>query len=250
MYVNKGKFFVGTSGYSYKHWANGVFYPPGLKNADFLSFYAQHFLTVELNVSFYRLPKLEYLKKWAKITPNDFHFVSKLNRAVTHYAKLKNCQAQLLANKILLDGLGDKLKIILVQLPPSLHFDYNLLKNFLELTKTPAGNWLPKLAFEFRHQSWLTEKTYNLLNDYNCALCLADWKSCTPQKPNDVDFVYIRRHGPSGRYAGCYTEEHLKSDARKIREYLKNGKDVYVFFNNDISGYAVKNAQELIHLLS
>ncbi len=250
MMTGKDNIYIGTSGYSYKHWTNGVFYPPGMKSTEFLSFYSQHFRTVELNVSFYRLVKLEYLQKWAKITPDDFHFVAKLNRAVTHYAKLRNCEAQLLANKILRDGLGDKLRIILVQLPPSLYFDYDLLKSFLDMTKKPANDWLPKLTFEFRHPSWLTNRTYELLDEYNCALCLTDWKSCTPQEPNNADFVYIRRHGPSGKYAGCYSREHLRADARKICKYLNSGKSVYVFFNNDIKGYAVKNAFELIELLS
>jgi len=250
MVSGKDNLYIGTSGYSYKHWTNGVFYPLGLKSRDFLSFYAQHFRTVELNVSFYRLPKLEYLKRWSQITPDDFHFVAKLNRAVTHYAKLKNCEAQLRSNKVIADGLGDKLKTILVQLPPSLHSDYDLLKNFLELTKSSAGDWLPRLAFEFRHSSWLVDKTYTLLSDYNCALCLADWTSCTPAEPNDADFVYIRRHGSAGRYAGCYSQDQLRADAKKIRKYLNTCKTVYVFFNNDVKGYAIKNARELIDLLS
>ncbi len=251
MVAEKDNLYIGTSGYSYKHWTGGVFYPQGLKSRDFLQFYAQHFRTVELNVSFYRLPKLEYLKRWAEITPDDFHFVAKLNRAVTHYAKLKNCEAQLRSNKVIADGLGDnKLKVVLVQLPPSLHFDDALLGDFLELTKSSAGSWLPRLAFEFRHSSWLVERTYTLLNDYNCALCLADWSGCEPSEPNDADFVYIRRHGTTGRYAGCYSQDQLKADAKKIRKYLKAGKDVYVFFNNDVKGYAVKNALELIELLS
>ncbi len=246
----KHNLYIGTSGYSYKHWANGVFYPVGLKSSDFLSFYCQHFRAVELNVSFYRLPKLEYLQKWAKITPDDFHFSAKLNRAITHYAKLRDCEHQLSENKILIDGLGKKLKIILVQLPPRLQFDYDLLKRFLSLTETGAGSWMPRIAFEFRHSSWLVRKTYELLNDYNCAICLSDWKSCVSDKPNDVEFVYIRRHGPSGRYAGCYTIEHLKADAKNICKYLDKGKDVYVFFNNDINGYAVRNGRELMELLT
>ncbi len=244
------KLFIGTSGWSYAHWRDGVFYPKGLSSYKQFEFYTQHFKTVEINSTFYRLPKVESLKRWAKIAPEGFKFVAKLNRVVTHYSKLKDCADRLYENKVIADGLGDKLAVILVQLPPSLHADHKLLKDFLALTKKKEGSWLPKLAFEFRNESWLTEETYKILTDYHATICLADWKGCEPERPNDVDFVYIRRHGPAGRYRGCYTKTHLKKDAKMIEKFLQEDKEVYVFFNNDIEGFAVRNAKELIELLS
>jgi len=240
--------YVGTSGYSYRHWADGVFYPRGLRSNEYLGYYSQQFRTVEINSSFYRVPRAEYLRRWATVTAGNFVFAAKLNRQVTHYQKLRNCTEALAQNKVLRDELGSKLGPLLAQLPPSLHADHALLTDFLALLKQDSGSWIGKLAFEFRHSSWLVDRTYELLDQSDCAICLADWKSCTPTEPNDVDFVYIRRHGPEGRYAGCYTKAQLKKDAKLIEKCLQAGKAVYAYFNNDAKGYAVKNARELLEL--
>lgn len=244
-----GDIFIGTSGWSYAHWRGGVFYPKDLPPSKQFEYYCQHFNTVEINSSFYRLPKLEYLKRWQKAAPQDFRFAAKLNRTITHYAKLRDCSERLYENKVLKEGLADKLSVILVQLPPSLKFDIKLLEGFLELTKSEHGSWLPKLAFEFRDTSWINKNTYDLLTKYSAAICLSDWQGCQVEDANDVDFVYIRRHGPSGRYRGCYTKKHLENDAKLIKRFLKEEKQLYIYFNNDIEGYAVKNAKELKQLL-
>lgn len=239
-----GKLWVGTSGYRYAHWAHGAFYPQGLKPADELSFYARHFDTFEINLSFYRLPKLENLQRWAKITPKRFVFAAKLNRTITHYRKLKDCAGTLARNRTLGEGLGKKLAVILAQLPPNFPADLSRLKDFLALLRSDAGSWIPRLAVEFRHPSWLSDDCYKILTDFGAAICLADWGSCEVRRPNDCDFVYIRRHG--GHNAGCYTEQQIHEDAKLVNQYLARGKTIFVYYNNDLNCHAIRNAGELL----
>ena len=245
----KAKLLIGCSGWSYSHWGKGVFYPPQIKAAQYLEYYCQHFKTVEINNSFYRLPKSQYLDRWHQGSGRGFVFAAKIHRQITHFRKLRNCRDALKANAVLAEHLDKKLGPLLFQLPPSLHADHSLLADFLDLLASDAGSWIKQAAFEFRHESWLTDKTYELLNQAGCAICLADWHSCKVRETNDAKFVYIRRHGPSGPYAGCYTSRGLRGDAQKIVQYLLEGKDVYAYFNNDIQGYAVRNAKALQQLV-
>jgi uncharacterized protein YecE (DUF72 family) len=247
--VTAGKklLFVGTSGYSYNHWSKGVFYPKGLKSGEWLSFYAGHFDTVELNVSFYRRPALETLRRWAGVTPKSFVFATKLNRMITHYRKLRNCEKSLSAEQVLFDGLGKKLAVVLAQLPPAFPVDLAVLKDFLDLVKTGPGRWIPRLAFEFRHPSWFAGPVYQVLNDYHAALCLADGGANLAAEPNDAGFLYLRRH--HGRNGGDYAPDQIGLDARFIKPYLDRGTPVFVYYNNDLEAYAVKNAKELLETI-
>jgi uncharacterized protein YecE (DUF72 family) len=240
----KDRLLVGTSGYSYSHWGKGVFYPKGLKSTDWLSFYAGQFNTVELNVSFYRRPTLANLQRWAGVTPEKFVFAAKFNRMLTHYQKLRSCEKTLVLEKVLADGLGKKLGVVLAQLPPSFPADLSVLKDFLDLVKSGPGRWVPRLAFEFRHSSWFCDPVYHLLNDYQAALCLADWDGCPTVGFTDIDFLYIRRH--SGRNGGDYARDQIEGDAGFIKNQLDQGKTVYVYYNNDFNAYAIKNARELL----
>lgn len=243
----KSGLFIGTSGYCYAHWSKGAFYPKGMKQRDYLPFYAEHFNTVELNISFYRRPIWEFLHRWAEITPSDFRFAAKLNRMVTHYQKLRNCDKTLAGEKVLREGLGEKLAVVLAQLPPNLPADTVLLKDFLDLLRTDCGRWIPRLAVEFRHPTWQTDEVYQLLSDHGVAICLADWGSTHFTRPNDAPFLYIRRH--SGQDHGCYTSDQIRQDARLIGPHLAAGKQVYVYYNNDLNAFAVRNARELAALL-
>lgn len=242
-----GKLWVGTSGYSYPHWTRGAFYPVGLKHIEELSFYARHFSTFEINLSHYRLPSLETLQRWAQVTPEDFIFAAKLNRTITHYRKLKKCEESLKRNGLLRQGLGNKLAVVLAQLPPNLPIDLPRLREFLKLLHTDAGNWIPRLAIEFRDPSWYTDECYQLLDEFNCAICLADWGHCETRRPNNSDFLYIRRHG--GREGGCYSPDQIMDDVRLVQEYLKCGKMIFVYYNNDFNCYAIRNAHELLNAI-
>ena len=247
--MTAGSCQIGTSGWSYAHWAKGRFYPKGTKPGDYLGYYSQHFATVELNASFYRPPKPEMVARWREVTTARFRFAVKLWRRITHERKLANCSRELRDFLSLIETFGPKRGPLLIQLPPSLHRDDERLDAFLGTFKEIAGKTRWKLAVEFRHTSWLAAPVYELLDRYGVACVLADLERCPIVEPNDVPFVYVRRHGPGGPYRGCYSADQLAADADRIRSWLKAGKDVYVYFNNDIEGHAIDNARQLIELI-
>jgi uncharacterized protein YecE (DUF72 family) len=234
------KYRIGCSGFLYDSW-KGSFYPEGLPHKRWLSFYMGKFPTVELNVTFYRLLKKEAFERWYKETPPDFTFCLKGSRFISHVKKLKDVELPLATFFNATAPLLEKLEVILWQLPPNLKLNMKNLEDFVEnLKKYPVRH-----VFEFRHKSWLTKKVNNLLSDANIAVCMADWPAFIDDLPSTANFVYLRRHGEGGSYATNYTTEQLKKDALRIKEYMKLGKDVYFFFNNDAFAYAPKNAIEL-----
>lgn len=238
------KYRIGCSGFLYDSW-KGAFYPEDLPHRRWLSFYMEKFNTVELNVTFYRLLKKEAFERWYKETSPDFIFCLKGSRFITHVKKLKDVELPLSTFFNATAPLLEKLGVILWQLPPNLKLNMKNLEDFIEnLKRYPVRH-----AFEFRHKSWLTKKVMGLLSASNIALCMADWPDFINDLPITANFVYIRRHGEGGNYATNYSTEQLKNDAKKIKEYLKQGKDVYYYFNNDAFAYAPKNASELNEIL-
>lgn len=244
------RLFVGTSGFSYKHWSNDVFYPSGLDQRSWLEFYARYFNTVELNVTFYRLPRPESFLTWQKITPSDFTFSIKGSRYITHVKKLKDCLEPVDLFFSRAAGLKNKLTVVLWQLPPGLHFDRARLQDFLALLQKNQAAKTVRHAFEFRHQSWFCPETYNILRSFDSALCIAH-SNCWPcEEKITADFVYLRLHGGSLLYESNYTSEELVQWANKIKKWLKKRLGVYAYFNNDAYGYAIKNALELVGLIT
>ena len=240
---------VGTSGWSYAHWARGRFYPKGLPPGRWLPFLAQHFNTVELNASFYRPPRQAYIQRWCQLTPSRFRFAVKLWRRITHEKRLADCANELRSFLDLFKPLARKRAPLLVQLPPSLRPDLDRLEPFLTELKRALGRSRWRVAVEFRNDAWRCDRVYRLLDDFGVALCLADMPRCPFTEPNDAAFVYIRRHGPAGGYRASYSDNQLAADADRIRNWLRAGRDVYIYFNNDIDGYAVDNATRLRELL-
>ena len=236
------KLFIGTSGYSYKHWY-GVFYPEDLPRNKMLEFYARRFSTVELNVTFYRIPKDTTFKGWYKRTPDNFTFSIKANRKLTHLKRLNCTEEEVNSFLQIISHLQDKASVILWQLPPSFKKNIEKLKSILKILGK-FKNY--KYAFEFRNMSWFDEETFELLKSFNATLCLADWPINT-QTDYDFDFFYLRRHGAfeDAPFSRPYSEREIERDAELVCEKLKKEKDVYVFFNNDTEGFAVKNALEL-----
>ena len=241
-----GRCYIGTSGWSYAHWAKGRFYPKGLKQGEWLRFFAERFGTVELNSSFYRVPKPEFIARWRTVTGGRFRFAVKLWRRITHEKRLVECGVELSSFLEVVGELKPKRGPLLVQLPPSLRKNVRRLDEFLATLKKATGRVRWKVAVEFRHPDWLCDEVYELLTRYRVALCLADLPRCPITEPNDAPFVYVRRHGPGGGYRGCYAPEHIAADAERIRGWLRSGKDVFVYYNNDIGGHAVDNARQLI----
>ena len=244
--MNKARLFLGTSGYSYKDW-RGVFYPKGLRESQWLEHYAGFFDTVELNVTFYRLPKESAFLSWVKRTPGNFKFSVKGSRFITHVKRLKDPRQPLKLFFSRVKLLKGKLGPVLWQLPPSFKADSKRLVNFLKCLKRYKG---VRHVFEFRNETWYSTEVLDMLKGEGMALCSADWPSFAKDVNVTADFIYFRRHGQGAKlYGGCYTNRQLKKDAGIIKKHLKEKRDVYIYFNNDAHGYAVKNALGLKGLM-
>ena len=244
-----GRAFIGTSGWIYPHWGGGVFYPPGLKQEGWLDFYARHFASVEVNNSFYRLPEKHVFESWKAGTPPEFRFAVKASRFITHMKKLgapESSAAKFLQN---VAGLGEKLGVVLFQLPPFWKLNLQRLEAFLAYLQSQQIMPGMRTAFEIRNTTWNCPDAHALLRKYRAALVFADWPDLAVEEPVTADFVYVRRHGPTWLYSSDYSREQLQELAARIRTWLQENRDVYVYFNNDAGGYAVKNARELQELL-
>ncbi len=240
---------IGTSGYSYKHWGNGVFYPPKVPQRKWLEHYAKNFNSVELNVSFYRLPKRQTFESWYDRTPEEFVVAVKGNRFITHVKKLHDCQDPLDIFFKNASGLKEKLGIVLWQLPPNLHLNGERLEEFCKLLARDKTARKSRHAFEFRHQSWLCSEVYELLKEFNFSLCIAHSTRWPYEELIVADYVYLRFHGGETLYGSNYSDGELQGWASKARVWLDDKKDIYAYFNNDAYGYAVFNALKLRKLL-
>lgn len=240
--------YIGTSGYNYPHW-RGAFYPEDLPSRQWLSFYAGHFNTVELNVTFYRLPLAKTFANWHDNTPPEFRFAVKGSRTITHIKRLRDAAEPLAAFFSRAESLKEKLAVVLWQLPPGLRGDAELLADFCRLLKANNAARSARHAFEFRHDSWFNPEVYEILRQNNFSLCIADSPRWPQSLEATADFVYIRFHGSKKLYTSSYTEEELRIWGRRIREWLEGGRDVYAYFNNDAGGWAVANARQLLKII-
>jgi len=230
------RYYIGTSGWHYDDW-RGRFYPEKLPKAKWLEFYSQQFSTVELNNSFYRLPSEEAFNKWHDSSPAGFTFAVKVSRFITHIKRLKDCDEAVENFMSRAAGLKEKLGPLLYQLPPGLHRNDETLENFLK--KLPQSL---KHVIEFRHQSWLEEGVFDILRRYNTGLCVFDMPKMSCPLLATADFAYVRFHGGESLYSSCYTDEELSGWAKRIAGLAQSLDSVYIYFNNDIAGYAVENA--------
>jgi uncharacterized protein YecE (DUF72 family) len=231
---------IGTSGFHYKHW-KGPFYPQKTPASAMLNFYTQHFDTVELNNSFYRLPPVSAFDCWRDVTPESFVFAVKASRFITHNKKLKdpeNAVDNLLTRAA---RLGHKLGPVLFQLPPKWRVNPERLRNLLEILPRDV-----RYAFEFRELSWMNSQVFRILREFNAAFCIYELAGYHSPLSTTADFAYVRLHGPeSGKYQGSYSEERLSQWARQIESWAKELKAIYVYFDNDQVGYAAANALRL-----
>lgn len=232
----KRKIHIGTSGYQYDHW-KGDFYPEDIPKKDWFDHYAKHFDTVEINNSFYRMPAAKTFDKWRSAAPKDFFYAIKYSRYGTHRKKLKDPQDHIDYFMERADHLKSKLGPVLVQLPPNWHKNPERLEEFLK-----AAPKRHRWAVEMRHPDWLSEDIYEILRKYNSALVIHDM---IPDHPREItaDWVYLRFHGKN--YGGSYTNKQLNDVAARIKDHTKKNREVFVYFNNDAEGYAVKNALSL-----
>ncbi len=234
---------IGTSGWSYKHWV-GRFYPSGMKPVEFLEYYVKHFDCTELNASFYRLPKPAVVEGWLTRTPEHFRICPKLSRLITHQKKLIQVEEALATFFRVFAVLKKKMGPILIQLPPSMPFDSAQTKDFFRLLHEHYAEY--RFALEVRHDSWFAPQALNALRAYGIAFVIAHSGGRFPYLETVTgDFVYLRFHGPGRLYASDYPETFLDAWAQKMVQWAHQGLEVWAFFNNDVEGYAVKNARTL-----
>jgi len=235
---------IGTSGWHYQSWW-GPFFPKGVKKKDALRYYASRFSATELNAPFYRTPSEDAVKGWAEQTPGDFVFAWKASKLITHWKRLSEKSANSIA---LLDSrvklLGHKLGPILFQLPPQFEANRERLAAFLPML---PRQW--RCVFEFRHPSWYDDAVFELLDAHGAALCISDHHDAPAPWVVTAPHVYLRPHGPGGRYRGSYDDKTLRDWRRRIRGWRREGRDVFCFFDNDQKSAAPKDAQRLIDLL-
>lgn len=238
------KLFIGCSGFSYQHW-RGQFYPEGMAEKHWFDHYGSIFSTVELNVTFYRIPKPETFTRWYEESAPDFTFAVKGSRYITHLKRLLDIEEPLDRFFTPALSLKEKLSVVLWQFPPDFNCDPDRLAEFLNLLQ----NYQVRNTLEFRNKSWLCDEVVALCKSRNVTLCMADKPSFLDAPPLTGDFVYLRRHGAEGHDLGEYSRQQLEKDAERIRGYLTKKRDVYIYFNNDAGGAAPRNALELAELL-
>ena len=240
--IKAGRAKVGCSGWQYKHW-RGNFYSAEVPTSRWLEHYASVFDTVEINNSFYRLPEAETFAQWAARVPRRFVFAVKASRFLTHMKKLKDPKEPVERLFSRMRALGTHLGPVLYQLPPGWKADVSRLEQFLQVLPSARH------VIEFRDQSWYQKTVYELLERHRVSLCLHDMSGSATERPRIGPIVYVRFHGPSGRYQGGYSTDALRSWADWLRVQLDGGTDVYAFFNNDVGGHAPRDALTLRGML-
>jgi uncharacterized protein YecE (DUF72 family) len=241
----KERIHIGTSGWSYKHWA-GHFYPPKLKATEWFSYYTRFFQTAEINTSFYHLPKEQTVINWAAKAPEGFIFCAKLSRYITHMKKLKGVEEPLERFFSLFQPLKEKMGPVLVQLPPMLTFHYDVAEAFFHQLTNYKGH---EFVLEVRHSTWLQENSLTLMAGYNIGFVISQSNEIFPYaEAITAKNIYVRFHGPNELYASPYTDEMLMKFARKFEQWRGEGHAIWAYFNNDIHGYAFQDAQRLMEI--
>lgn len=239
-----GEVRIGTSGWVYPHW-RGIYYPEDLPQKDWYGHYVLDFDTVELNNTFYRLPKAETFVHWGEVAPPGFLYTFKASRFITHLKRLKDPEASLERFLERVRGAGSSLGPILFQLPPRWSADPLRLEDFLKALPRDLTH-----VFEFRDESWHREAIRRLLERYGIAFCIHDHGTAPSPDWVTSDTVYLRYHGsPDAPYSGSYSDPVLEKEAGRIETWRREGKTVFAYFNNDIGGHAVRNALTLKSLL-
>ncbi|ELR71581.1 hypothetical protein C900_02496 [Fulvivirga imtechensis AK7] len=240
--MNK-KYHIGCSGFYYNDWV-GKFYPEDLKKKKWLEYYAETFDTVEINNSFYRMPKESTVQGWYDRTPHNFTFTLKGSRYVTHIKKLKEVSESVAYFYHLADILKEKLGSVLWQLPPGLKKNMERLEAFCRLLTPEYKN-----VIEFRHQSWFDEEVYDMLRKYRVAYCIISAPQDLPEHViSTAKHAYMRFHGKDHWYNYYYSDEELKQWGELLGKM--EADEVFIYFNNDYNANAVKNGKKLTELLA
>jgi len=238
---------VGLSGWNYTHWRNGVFYPPRLPSRRWLEFYAGRFDTVEVNATFYRLPRADTVAHWVEQTPHGFVFAVKVSRYLTHVRRLRDVGPGLELFLERIEPLIDSPKLgpLLWQLPPTFRRDTDRLAE--ALGRLPRSL---RHCIEFRDPSWFVEETYALLREHGVALVIGDRPDVKRFQTHELtaDWTFVRFHEGSRGRRGNYSRRELEEWAERLRGW-RSTHEVFAYFNNDWEGFAPRNAALLRKLL-
>ncbi len=239
---------IGLSGWNYAHWRNGVFYPPRLPASRWLRFYAERFDTVEVNSTFYRLPRRDAVARWVEESPDGFLFSLKASRYLTHVKRLRDLDPGLGLFLERIEPLlaSPKLGPLLWQLPPTFRRDHDRLAGALALLPRELRH-----CIEFRDPSWFVEETYALLREHRVALAIGERPQVNSFQAHELttDWTYVRFHGGTRGRRGNYSISELREWAVRLRGWSRT-HEVFAYFNNDWEGFAPRNAALLKRLLS
>jgi uncharacterized protein YecE (DUF72 family) len=244
----KGRFHIGTSGWSYKDWVE-IFYPKKLKATDWLTYYAKTFDCTEINGSFYRLPQRHTVINWLNKVPNSFLFCPKISRYLTHFKKLQEPEEPLERFFSIFEPMRKQMGPVLIQLPKIVPFDYDITGHFYRLLKKKYSHY--KFAMEVRHESWMTEDSYTLMAKYEISFVISHSGSHFPYAEEvTAKDIYFRFHGPGSLYNTKYDDTTLKKYSVLFKKWLRQGHELWIFFNNDWYGYGIDNALTLRKFLT
>lgn len=222
---------------------NKSYFPPEFQNVTRLTYYSSLFSSIEVNASFYKMPHARTVLKWSEEVRADFRFSFKMIQAVTHSGPQFNLEP--IPDFLHRISVTEKRGCLLVQLPPKFAFSPIQLHHLLFTLKD--SGW--PIAVEFRHPGWYNEQTFDLLRQFNATLVIHDLtKSAAPMEIT-ADHIYLRFHGPDPGYRGSYADDYLAEYASYIREWMTEGKTVYVYFNNTL-GAAVQNLRTLTEIIN
>jgi uncharacterized protein YecE (DUF72 family) len=239
-----GKAYIGTSGWNYKGWRDGFY--GDTPQRQWLRYCAEHFTGIEVNGTFYRLQEKSTFKKWREQTPEGFSFAIKGHRYITHNKKLLDVEDPVIRCRESASPLGKRLAAVVWQLPAFLKKDIGRLEKFVKTLR----HWKStRHAIEFRHKTWLDDEVKNCLSEHAVAVCMSDAPDWPMWEEVTADLVYIRLHGHTRKYASNYNKPTLKKWATRIRRWLKENRDVHVYFDNDAEGAAPQNALTLLEML-
>ncbi|MFT3695946.1 MAG: DUF72 domain-containing protein [Kofleriaceae bacterium] len=235
--------WIGTSGWVYRGWREHLYANAPIRR--WLEIASRAFSGLEINGSFYTQIKPATYARWREETPDGFRFALKGHRYVTHYKRLRECSESIKLLRDQASALGNKLDVVVWQLPSSFQANHDRLVCFLD----ELSAWPIRHSIEFRHKSWFTEETANVLRATNVAVCLSDAPDFPMWNVVTADFVYVRLHGHTRKYASSYSPRSLAIWATSTKQWLADGRDVHVYFDNDAEGHAVRNAQDLASLV-
>ncbi len=242
------KAYIGTSGWAYKSW-KGAFFPEDLKESELLDYYQEHFNSVEINSSFYRLPKPQTVRNWADKAPAGFRYTFKASRYISHIKKLKDPDETIGRFMDVYKEAGTYGGPVLLQLPPSWTPSPERLGAAIDEFFRAKPDI--KLAGEFRNRDSYDDPLFEVLDEKGAALVIHDMGGSGTSATNpEAPFIFMRYHGAQGKkYAGNYDDERLSKDAKRIKDWLQEGRDVYAYFNNDAENFAPWNAQTLSRIV-